>query len=671
MLRRYRADTLNTLVVYALRLFSFSATSQAHNQLSRTLRSARSALPSGLRPVVLTVVVYAVVSGSQLVAKPAPARTPEDARALLSLSQQQNLHNHALALATARQALEIFQGANDQVGTATTYSYIGEYAFAQSDLPAAQKSYEEALRVWRSLNNSIGQARVLVLLGYLENRRGDWSSAFSFYAQAQNLVDETKEPFEMGRITNGIADIFEKTGALEISVERYKQALEYFRRATGEEDRNTLAALGNAYYLIGDYDKASATLQHALSMVSADSLYAAVCHERMAKVHLARNEHDAALEDLNSALPIYTRAGNQREAARVEGLLGQLYQAEGRVELAREKYFAALRSFERLADRINQSAIYFALGDLELARDDLDRAQRYLEQSIEITENTRRVPTTNDLSIAFSASVHERYQSLIDCLMRKHQRDPQGNFAGQALQTSEMARARTLAELLNNSQTNFFAGIDPRLAEREKLLRQTLRAKEEYKVTLLGVEHTKEALDALVKESAQLEAEYQEVTRNIKAENPASNQITRPVTWDLPQIQQRVLPDEETLLLEYSLGKRKSYLWVVTKQKFLSYELPPRPEIEALVRQLHQLLKQGNGAAAPAELNEDAQRLAQTILWPVVDEMQRRKRIIVIADGALNYIPFQMLPNPRGNNEPLITRYEIINAPSADRKSVV
>jgi CHAT domain-containing protein len=42
-----------------------------------------------------------------------------------------------------------------------------------------------------------------------------------------------------------------------------------------------------------------------------------------------------------------------------------------------------------------------------------------------------------------------------------------------------------------------------------------------------------------------------------------------------------------------------------------------------------------------------------------------KHRIIVVADGALNYIPFQVLPAPLANNEPLVAGYEVINAPSA------
>src|SRR5215212_3076832 len=51
------------------------------------------------------------------------------------------------------------------------------------------------------------------------------------------------------------------------------------------------------------------------------------------------------------------------------------------------------------------------------------------------------------------------------------------------------------------------------------------------------------------------------------------------------------------------------------------------------------------------------------ILLPAGEDLNRR-RIIVVPDGVLNYIPFQILPSP-SNNKPLVEDKEIINAPSA------
>src|SRR6185369_1973376 len=64
------------------------------------------------------------------------------------------------------------------------------------------------------------------------------------------------------------------------------------------------------------------------------------------------------------------------------------------------------------------------------------------------------------------------------------------------------------------------------------------------------------------------------------------------------------------------------------------------------------------------ELTEAARVLSNMVLSPVASLLNKR-RIIVIADGALHYIPFQMLPSPSSNAEPLVAQHDIINAPSA------
>ncbi|WP_044500190.1 hypothetical protein [Nostoc sp. PCC 7107] len=46
-----------------------------------------------------------------------------------------------------------------------------------------------------------------------------------------------------------------------------------------------------------------------------------------------------------------------------------------------------------------------------------------------------------------------------------------------------------------------------------------------------------------------------------------------------------------TLLLQYSLGEQRSYLWMVSKTSISSYELPKRADIEILVKQFNYLLK--------------------------------------------------------------------------------
>ena len=180
---------------------------------------------------------------------------------------------------------------------------------------------------------------------------------------------------------------------------------------------------------------------------------------------------------------------------------------------------------------------------------------------------------------------------------------------------------------------------------------------------LLGTRYRKEELDAAEKESAALESEYKSIREKISSRYPAYDQITRPVAWNLQQIQQQVIADDQTLLLEYSLGEKTSYVWAVTSTTCATYELPGEATIGSAVSRVYESVKEPPSVAS-AQLSDAAHVLTDLVLSPVANELRQHRRLIVVADASLNYVPFQVLPQP-GSEEPLIAAHEIVNAPSA------
>jgi CHAT domain-containing protein/tetratricopeptide (TPR) repeat protein len=585
------------------------------------------------------------------------------AEALLALSERQNFENHALARETAQQALGLWESVADNQGIARACAQVAVCYLAQSDLPEATQNYERALQIWRDLNSVREQARILVMLGFIEDRKGEWANSISLLTQAQKLIEGTDEPFRMGQIASGFADIFNENGLPENALIQYQQALDYYRQTPDTyDDAITVWAIGTTYYLMGNYPEALNHLRKALADLGPNTSDSGLCNEYLGRVYSSMGEFPTALQYLQSALDIYTRAVNPREAARVRGLIGQIYQQQGKLERARQNYQQALVTFRNLSDRINQAAIYYAMGRLELRSGKYDAAEDYLRQSIEATENIRQASTSRDLTAAFTASIYDRYENYIECLMRKHQAEPAQDFAVRAFETSELARGRSLAELLRATETNLTPGLDPQLAVQEKALRQSLRAKEDYKVTLLSKAYKKEELDALEVELARLEGEYKQVSETIRARYPAYEQITSPAALDLQQIQEQVIADDQTMLLEYSLGSDKSYAWAVTRDGIKSFNLPAGALIGEAAQKVYKLLASPPRSDDANELTLALQELSRMVLTPVATELNKR-RIIVVADGALHYIPFQALLTTDG--EPLVASYEIINAPSA------
>jgi CHAT domain-containing protein/uncharacterized protein HemY len=589
------------------------------------------------------------------------------AEALLTISDCENHADHVQALKTARESLALWQSEDRKWGAARAQLAIGDYQLEQNDLNEAEKSYKASLQLCQELNIPDGQAEALIALGFVEYRRGAWQDSMTFLAKAQAMLDEKAEPYKMGQVTASIGEAFIESGMPETAIPKLQQAAEYFRITRNPASVIVVSwDIGGAYYSLGRYPESVSTLQGALADAESikDLPLTAMCHDYLGRTYAAMNERDVALRHFQSALLIFLRVGARMEAARTRALIGQIYQQQGKFEKARDGYHKALETFRTLSDKINQSATLYALGHLALIENDLDAAEKYLQQSIDATEEIRRVSTSRDLTAAFSASVHDRYESYIDCLMRKHQMHLTQGLDQRAFETSELARARSLVELLRATETNAAPGLDSELAERERLVRQSLRVKEDYRVTLLARTTRKEELKALDLETAGLENELQQINEIIKARYPSYNAIIRPGAWTVRQIQEQVIADDQTVLLEYSLGAEKSYVWAITHTGVTSYELPAQAQITEAAQTVYQLLKGEPGADDANGLANALQRLGSMVLSPVAAELNKQ-RIIVVADGALNYIPFQILPSPSANNEPLVSSYEVVNAPSA------
>jgi CHAT domain-containing protein len=173
----------------------------------------------------------------------------------------------------------------------------------------------------------------------------------------------------------------------------------------------------------------------------------------------------------------------------------------------------------------------------------------------------------------------------------------------------------------------------------------------------------------------------------------------------LKEIQSRVL-DDETLLLEYSLSEKQSYLWAVSQHSIQSFELPGREVIESAARRVYENItsrkhlsasespeqRRSRCQQADAEFPAAAAELSRILLGPVAAEL-KNKRLVIVADGMLQYVPFAALPEPVDSQsvaanqaaarepagvapglydrEPLIVAHEVVMLPSASVLAVI
>jgi CHAT domain-containing protein len=370
------------------------------------------------------------------------------------------------------------------------------------------------------------------------------------------------------------------------------------------------------------------------------------------------------------------------DAAETLNSIGDVALANNDLARSKSYYERALTIRESLAPRSADLAESLAaLATIARRESQLDKAKSYYQQALEALENqTAHLGGSTDARAGFRAKHENWYRGFIDLLVSQHQSEL-------AFDVLERSRARSLLEILAAGHIDIHKGADPALLDKERDLQADLRAKSERRAALLAGEHNDEQIRRVGNEISDLISEYQDVEAQIRSASPIYAALAQPTPVTLAYVQHDLL-DRDTVLLEYSLGEERSYVFAVTQDSIHVYTLPKHTEIERIAKRLYSLITarnrrtKGEGeqsremriARADQEYGPVAAALGNILLMPVAAQLNH-KRLLIVAEGVLLYVPFAALPSPqvRGSQtpDPLIASHEIVNLPSASILSVL
>jgi CHAT domain-containing protein len=186
---------------------------------------------------------------------------------------------------------------------------------------------------------------------------------------------------------------------------------------------------------------------------------------------------------------------------------------------------------------------------------------------------------------------------------------------------------------------------------------------------LLTQKDRAEQAQAVEKELNGVLADYEDVRTRIRATSPRYAALTQPQPLKLQDVQRQVL-DTDSLLLEYALGDDRSYLWAVTPSSIESFELPKRSDIEIAAKRVYGLIS-SHKREFQRQTELALAGLSRMLLGPVAGRLGQ-KRLLIVSDGALQYIPFAALPElGKGDRKPMVAGHEIVNLPSASVLAVL
>jgi len=558
---------------------------------------------------------------------------------------------------------------------------IGNMCVLHNDLGEYKQALElciQALEMKREIADLAGQALTLSNTGNIYGSLGDYQKALDLYRQALAIHNSMKEETGAAIVINNIAWAYGQLGEYEKAIEYYTQAMEPFRKRDKKNSLgNVLSNIGVNYAKLNDFSRALEFHLQALALrpEQNDRDGRAISLNNIANCYAHLGDKQKALDYYTQAIALHRSVQNDRQLATTLKNIGVFHRDEGQIPKALEYLDEARTLSAKVGDRDTEASVLFEIAKIELDRGDLLSARKLIEQAIAQSESIRINLKSQSFRTSYLASVRKYYEFEIEVLMRLHQQRPNEGFDAAAIEVSEKSRARSLLELLHEARAQIEQGVDPALIERESHLRRLIAEAAERQTRLLSGKYTEEQALAASKEIDSLTTEYDQVQARIRQSSPRYASLVEPAPLSVAEIQKRVL-DQNTLLLEYALGEQKSFVWVVAHDSVKSFELPGRAAIEQGAKRFYQLLTE-RGVAMPNEtLAQRKQRLdhvdtdypqaavslSRMLLAPVAAELGQ-KRLLIVAEGVLQYVPFAALP--LSGDAPLIVDHEIVNLPSA------
>jgi CHAT domain-containing protein/tetratricopeptide (TPR) repeat protein len=580
------------------------------------------------------------------------------------------LGQYPQALDTYQQELKLWQFMGAKPEEAIVLKDIASILSYQGKKQEAINTLNQSLEIQRQLNILPSEANTLLTLGRIYLSLGAYDSSLDTYQKALSIFRDTGMRFDEITALQDMGSVYRK-------LKNYPEALKLYQQAflIAETTGNCLDAaqskylISQAYLDTGNDQQVITSSNEALAIAeklveeTKKFVTQAKINNVLAKAKMKQENYPEALEYAQKAQSLAQQSQYRTLEAAMFTSLAEVYVALKQPQKAIQTYRDQLALYQALSWQPEKSQTLYDLAKLERKEGDLKAALSSISEAIDIVENIRQEIVNPELKTSFFATKQDYYALKIDILMDLHQQDSTQGYNAQAFDTSERSRARTLLELLNESNADIRQGVDPKLLDQENALKYKTTALEKQWSELINKNPTEQQKAFFQQERKNLLAQYQAIQDTIRAKSPKYAALKYPQPLTLAQVQQQIL-DPETALLQYSLGEEKSYLWIITKNGFTSHILPAQKEIETAARELLNAIQYGKDDTA--NINQAANQLSQLVLTPAAKLKQ--KRLVIVPDGVLSYVPFATLTL---NNQPLINQHELVNLPSSSSIALI
>lgn len=549
-------------------------------------------------------------------------------------------------------ALTISRELGDRSGEAGTLVNLGKMHSHRGELQRALSIYQQALAAFCELREHAPQAVVLANIGAVYRHLGHYQLALQYFQASLPLVRGIGNRLQEGIVLGHIADVHQLTFRYQDALAHYRQAL-VLSREVGDRwnEATTIDSMASCYENLGQYNDALAMHTEALNIArnTGDIQQQGLCLGNIGNAYVKLGEIDTALTKFYEALVIAGESGNRKEEGRLVHNVGLVHHQKGRIDEALANYERALAIGMSMGDQPSIAETMISLGRLFYDIDDFRKAREYLEGAIRVYERLRELLLTdNAKAVYFGGHPQLVFELLVKTLMQLHVTDPQGGYSEEAFHAWERSRSRALLDLLiEGRKENPVGPLAAGENEREQLLSE-LSDLQQRLSGLAGPELARE-----LHRCQEIEA----VLTSLESSDRLVSHLTLPPSKPKTVEDIQGVLNRRTVVLEYACFHDRTFLWVVSKDKYEVHELPGGDDIRETALELYTALGRRGGdyrgatdllysmVIAPASgllEQQEAQYEVETGTC-VAGDARKEKRVVIVPDRVLLFVPFEVL----------------------------
>jgi CHAT domain-containing protein/tetratricopeptide (TPR) repeat protein len=413
----------------------------------------------------------------------------EQGRRLFDISQFRE------ALQSWEQALIIYRDIQNRRGEGGTLGNLGIAHFGLGDYRQAITFFEQSLSIFREIGDQVGEEIALNNLGNAHDSLGAYRQAITFFEQHLAITrkignspeDRLRQRAAEGTALGNLGVAYLSLGNYRRSITFNEQRLEIAREIGDQQGES--AALGNlgvAYLSLGDYRQAITFFEQSLEIVRAigDQRGEGATLGNLGNAYQNLGDYHQAITFQEQSLAIAREIGDRDGEGNALGNLGIAYERLGNSRQAIIFFEQSLAIAREISNRSSEGNALNNLGFTYLHMEQFALAETTLVEALDVLDDLR----DPDLPDADKISLFETQRNSFLLLQRALV--AQGKI-GPALEVAERGRGRAFAELLSQRFSSEEAVLDvapPKLDDTKALAQQQQTTLVTYSVIRFGDE---------------------------------------------------------------------------------------------------------------------------------------------------------------------------------------